>query len=107
VLQVENNNNSDAVRDASVFAQQMCSKQEDSMVLDGSFGRTQRISQSEEGKPHSAVSLVCTSSTASDLSFHKLPTGLSIRCMNETDNVTYTSNFSLSLHKKALQAPSQ
>lgn len=27
------------------------------MVLDGSFGRTQRISQSEGGKPHSTVSL--------------------------------------------------
>jgi hypothetical protein len=55
----------------------MWSEQEDSMVLDGSFGRTQRISQSE-GNPHSTVSLLFfISSITSDLSFHSLPLGCS------------------------------
>ncbi|PKX92490.1 uncharacterized protein P174DRAFT_201542 [Aspergillus novofumigatus IBT 16806] len=53
----ESNNNSKTMHDASVFSLQVWFQQGDSMVLDGSFGRTQRISQSEEGKPHSTVSL--------------------------------------------------
>ena len=46
------------------------------MVLDGSFGRTQRISQSEGGKPHSTVSLFFSSSIGSEWPFHSLPPGV-------------------------------
>jgi hypothetical protein len=83
-------------------------EQGDSMVLDGSFGRTQRISQSEVGKPHSMVCFSFTSSIGSEWSFHSLPLGLFIKCMSATDNVTYANIlFVFSLHKRALQAPGQ